>query len=426
MRTVLVLNSGSSSLKYQLVDPGAGEALAGGVVERIGEESGRATHEAHGAQVVRDRAVADHGVALRLVLDLFEEVGPALREAGVVAVGHRVVHGGTSFSAPVVVDDDVVGAVRDLIPLAPLHNPANVTGIEVARELLDVPHVAVFDTAFFTHLPPAAATYAIDAKTAAEHGVRRYGFHGTSHQFVSSAVAEHPAVTAKLAAEGRGAESLRQVVLHLGNGASASAVRGGRAVETSMGLTPLEGLVMGTRSGDVDAGIVFHLIRSGRLSVDDVDTLLNKRSGILGLSGVNDMRELRRLVDSGDAGARLALDVYLHRLRKYVGAYAAVLGGIDVLTFTAGVGENAAPVRAGVVDGLGFLGLAVDPARNEERSREARVVSPAPGADVTGAGHLGVPGPERSDVPAAAAPLVMVVPTNEELAIARQTVALVG
>ncbi|GAB3160386.1 acetate kinase [Myceligenerans halotolerans] len=426
MSTVLVLNSGSSSLKYQLVDPGTGETLAGGVVERIGEEAGRLTHEARGEEVVREQPVADHGAALRLVLSLFEEAGPSLREADIVAVGHRVVHGGTSFSAPVVVDDDVVGAVRALVPLAPLHNPANVTGIEVARELLDVPHVAVFDTAFFADLPPAAATYAIDARTAAEHGVRRYGFHGTSHQFVSAAVASHPAVAAKLAAEGRAPETLRQVVLHLGNGASASAVLGGRAVETSMGLTPLEGLVMGTRSGDVDPGVVLHLLRSGGLSADDVDTLLNKRSGLLGLSGVNDMRELTRLVDAGDDGARLALDVYLHRLRKYVGAYAAVLGGIDVLTFTAGVGENAAAVRAGAVEGLGFLGLAVDPGLNAARSREARVISPV--ADGDGASETGAaaPGAARPASRTATSPLVMVVPTNEELAIARQTIALIG
>lgn len=436
MSTVLVLNSGSSSLKYQLVDPGSGEALAGGVVERIGEESGRVVHETNGEESVREQPVADHGAALRLVLALFREVGPALREAGIVAVGHRVVHGGTSFSTPVVVDDDVVAAVRALTPLAPLHNPANVTGIEVARELLDVPHVAVFDTAFFADLPPAAATYAIDARTAAEHGVRRYGFHGTSHQFVSAAVAAHPAVAAKLAAEGRGPETLRQVVLHLGNGASASAVLGGRAVETSMGLTPLEGLVMGTRSGDVDPGVVFHLLRSGKLNVDDVDTLLNKQSGLLGLSGVNDMRELTRLVESGDDRARLALDVYLHRLRKYVGAYAAVLGGIDVLTFTAGVGENAAVVRAGVVKGLGFLGLGVDPELNAARSREARTISAAPSGDgayedgPSGAGAsrsgAAAPGAALPASSAAASPLVMVVPTNEELAIARQTVALIG
>lgn len=395
--TVLVLNSGSSSLKYQLVDPASGEALAGGIVERIGETSGTVKHEVKGEKLVRDLSVPDHDAALRIVIGLFDEVGPSLAEAGIAAVGHRVVHGGDVFSAPALLDDDAVAAIRALIPLAPLHNPANVTGIEVARELLHVPHVAVFDTAFFADLPPAASTYALDRKVAAEHGVRRYGFHGTSHEYVSTAVASHPAVVAKLAAEGRGPETLRQVVLHLGNGASASAILGGRPVDTSMGLTPLEGLVMGTRSGDIDPGVVFHLIREG-MAAEEVDTLLNKRSGLLGLSGVGDMRELRELVTAGDADARLALDVYLHRLRKYVGAYAAVLGGIDVLTFTAGVGENDHRIRSGVVRELKFLGLTIDPAANEARSDEARVVSAGSGAE---------------------APLVLVVPTDEELAIAR-------
>ncbi|WP_125773698.1 acetate/propionate family kinase [Antribacter gilvus] len=395
--TVLVLNSGSSSLKYQLVDPSSGEALASGLIERIGEESGRVKHQSGGSTVEREQPVPSHADALKVALGLFDEAGPSLAGAGVAAVGHRVVHGGALFSAPVLLDDDAVAGIRSLIPLAPLHNPANVTGIEVARELLDVPHVAVFDTAFFATLPPAAATYAVDRKVAEEHGVRRYGFHGTSHQFVSAAVAAHPDVQAL------GRSPLRQVVLHLGNGASASAVLDGVAVETSMGLTPLEGLVMGTRSGDLDPAIVFHLVRNAGMSVDDVDTLLNKSSGLKGLAGVNDMRELQRLVASGDEAARLAMDVYLHRLRKYVGAYAAALGGIDVLTFTAGVGENDARVRAGVVQGLGFLGLEVDPARNEAPSREARVISP------TGTGAL-----------------VMVVPTDEELAIARQAMELVS
>jgi acetate kinase len=414
MSTVLVLNSGSSSLKYQLVDPASGEALAVGIVERIGETTGTALHEAKGEKLVRDLPVSDHGEALRIVIGLFDEVGPSLAEAGIAAVGHRVVHGGEVFSAPTLIDDDVVAGVRDLIPLAPLHNPANVTGIEVARELLDVPHVAVFDTAFFTTLPQAASTYALDRKVAAEHGVRRYGFHGTSHQFVSSAVAAYPAVAEKLAAEGRGPEELRQVVLHLGNGASASAVLGGRPVDTSMGLTPLEGLVMGTRSGDLDPGVIFHLVRGG-MSGDEVDALLNKRSGLLGMSGVGDMRELRKLVTSGDPDARLALDVYLHRLRKYVGAYAAVLGGIDVLTFTAGVGENDHRIRSGVVRGLKFLGLTIDPASNEARSDEARVISVAPRVAL-----------RQAQEPRAETPLVMVVPTNEELAIARQAMELVG
>ncbi|MFI2488106.1 acetate/propionate family kinase [Promicromonospora kroppenstedtii] len=407
MSTVLVLNSGSSSLKYQLLDPATGEVIITGIVERIGQEGGSVTQKANGEKLERELPVPDYREALAILGRLFTEAGMPLTEAGITAVGHRVVHGGDVFSAPTLVDDDVVAAIRDLIPLAPLHNPANLTGIEVAREFLDVPHVAVFDTAFFADLPAAASTYALDRKVAAEHGVRRYGFHGTSHQFVSDAVAAHPAVVAKLAAEGRGPETLRQVVLHLGNGASASAILGGRPMDTSMGLTPLEGLVMGTRSGDIDPGVVFHLMRGG-MSGEDVDTLLNKQSGVLGLSGVSDMRELRRLVADGDADARLARDVYLHRLRKYVGAYAAVLGGIDVLTFTAGVGENDHTVRSGVVRELKFLGLTIDPAANEAASGEARVIS------------------VRPQVEPAGTPLVMVVPTNEELAIARQAAALVA
>ncbi len=370
---VLVVNSGSSSLKYQLVEPSSGTAVASGLVERIGEPGG----------------VADHGEALRAALD---SLG-SLDEAGIVAVGHRVVHGGPDFGAPVLADDDVVAKIHALVPLAPLHNPANVRGIEVARELLpDVPHVVVFDTAFFHTLPEAAATYAIDAEVAAEYEVRRYGFHGTSHQFVAAAAAE---------LVGRPIGEIDQIVCHLGNGASVSAVRGGVAVETSMGLTPLEGLVMGTRSGDIDAGIVFHLARTAGMSIDELDVLLNRRSGIKGLSGVNDFRELHRLIAEGSPSARLALDVYLHRLRKYVGAYLAVLGGVDVIAFTAGVGENDDVVRAGALSGLERLGIAVDPERNAERSRRARVISPD-GSPVT----------------------VAVVPTNEELAIARQALAL--
>jgi len=402
MSTVLVLNSGSSSLKYQLLDPASGEVKIVGIIERIGRRRGSVTQKANGETLERELPVPDYREALALLGRMFTEAGTPLADAGITAVGHRVVHGGDVFTAPTLVDDDVVAAIHDLVPLAPLHNPANLTGIEVGREFLDVPHVAVFDTAFFADLPEVASTYAIDRKVAAEHSVRRYGFHGTSHEYVSSAVASHPAVLEKLSAEGRTPESLRQVVLHLGNGASASAILGGRPMDTSMGMTPLEGLVMGTRSGDIDPGAVFHLMRRG-MAGEDVDTLLNKKSGLLGLSGEGDMRELRALADSGDADARLAFEVYLHRLRKYVGAYAAVLGGIDVLTFTAGVGENSHPVRSGVVRGLKFLGLTIDPVANEARSDEARVVSVRGGAE---------------------APLVMVVPTNEELAIARQAAAV--
>jgi acetate kinase len=392
--SVLVLNSGSSSLKYQLVNPVGGEAIAAGIVERIGESSGLVRHTYGGNTTEREQEVSDHATALRLALDLFEQVGPRLADAGIYAVGHRVVHGGERFTAPVVIDDDVVAAIHALVPLAPLHNPANVQGIEVARELLaDVPHVAVFDTAFFQALPAAAYTYAIDREVAREHGVRRYGFHGTSHQYVAGKAAR---------VLGRRVQDLNTIVLHLGNGASASAVRGGVPVDTSMGLTPLEGLVMGTRSGDVDPAVVFHLARNAGLDIDELDTLLNKRSGIKGLSGENDMRQLRRMIDEGDEEAALAFDVYVHRLKKYVGAYVAVLGRVDVIAFTAGVGENDARVRAAVCAGLEPLGIAVDDDRNAVRSSEPRIVSPD-----------------------WARTLVMVVPTMEELAIARQCVEAV-
>ncbi|NCT89614.1 acetate kinase [Cellulomonas sp. APG4] len=392
--SVLVINSGSSSVKYQLVNPVGGEAIASGLVERIGEDDGIVSHTFAGNTTRRTGAVSDHGAALRLVLGLFDEVGPDLEEAHVVAVGHRVVHGGAVFSEPALVDEAVEHAIEEISPLAPLHNPANLRGIQVARELLpDVPHVAVFDTAFFSTLPTAASTYALDRVVAAEHGVRRYGFHGTSHQYVSGKVAR---------VLGRRLGDLNQIVLHLGNGASASAVRGGVAVETSMGLTPLEGLVMGTRTGDIDPAVIFHLHRNAGMSVDEIDELLNRRSGLKGLSGENDLREIHRLVAEGDDDARGALDVYVHRLRKYIGAYYAVLGRVDVVTFTAGVGENDDIVRALACEGLQNLGIAIDPARNEGRKKQPTIISPdwAP-------------------------TLVMVVPTNEELAIARQAVALV-
>ena len=392
--SVLVVNSGSSSIKYQLVNPVGGEAIAAGIVERIGEITGSARHTFGGNTTRREGAVRDHGAGMRTILGLFDEIGPDLTDAHVVAVGHRVVHGGEVFSGPALVDDDVLAQIDALSPLAPLHNPANLTGIRVARELLpDVPHVVVFDTAFFQTLPAAASTYAIDREIARRYGVRRYGFHGTSHQYVSGKVAR---------VLGRRLEELNQIVLHLGNGASASAVRGGVAVETSMGMTPLEGLVMGTRSGDVDPAVLIHLQRNAGLSVDELDDLLNRRSGIKGLSGENDFRALRSLVEAGDEDARLALEVYLHRLRKYIGAYHAVLGRVDVVTFTAGVGENDDNVRAAVCAGLEPLGIAVDPERNAGPKTEPTIISP----DWTST-------------------LVMVVPTNEELAIARQSVATI-
>lgn len=392
--TVLVVNSGSSSIKYQLVDPEAGQAIASGLVERIGEKTGAVKHKYGEVTKSEQVHIADHEEGMRIVLGLFEEVGPSLHEANVVAVGHRVVQGGSVFAGPALIDDEVVAQIDALSPLAPLHNPAHVTGIKVARRLLpDVPQVAVFDTAFFRELPAAAATYAIDAKVAAAHQVRRYGAHGTSHQYVSREAARFL---------GRPLADVNQIVLHLGNGASASAVAGGHAVDTSMGLTPLEGLVMGTRSGDIDPAVVFHLIRNAGMSVDDVDDLLNRRSGIKGISGENDFRALHSLVQSGDESAKLALDVYVHRLKKYIGAYHAILGRLDVLVFTAGVGENDEIVRAATCAGLEPLGIVIDPARNEGRGGP-KVIS-TDDSQVT----------------------VMVIQTNEELAIARQALEVTG
>ncbi len=374
---VLVLNAGSSSLKYQLVVPETGEVQAKGLVERIGEPGAPAT---------------DHSAAITIMSSALDEAGANV--GSLRAVGHRVVHGGPDFSDPVLIDDAVLAEISDLIPLAPLHNPGAVAGIQAARAEFSVPHVAVFDTAFFAALPPAAATYAIPADLARSHRIRRYGFHGTSHRFVSGAAAE---------LVGRDLAELNQIVLHLGNGCSASAVRGGVAIETSMGLTPLQGLVMGTRSGDVDPGLHTFLHNELGLSVGDIDNLLNKQSGLKGLAGVNDFRELEQRRSAGDAAAQLAFDVYVHRLKHYVGAYLAALGSLDVLSFTAGVGENNPGLRAAVVEGLHGLGLSVDPERNATASRTARVISP-------------------DDSPVT----VAVIPTNEELAIARETAELVA
>jgi acetate kinase len=379
-RVVLVLNSGSSSLKYQLVEPDSGESRAEGVVEQIGEPSS---------------PVADHDAALRLAFEKLSDAGIDLKTCGLVAVGHRVVHGGPMFYQPTVIDDAVIGELKQLAVLAPLHNPPAVQGIEVARKMLPgLPHIAVFDTAFFHNLPAAAATYAIDRELAEKWRIRRYGFHGTSHRYVSEQAA---------AFLGRPWENLNQIVLHLGNGASASAIAGGRPVDTSMGLTPLEGLVMGTRSGDIDPSIVSYLHREANMSVDNIESMLNHHSGMLGLAGELDFRRLHEMIESGDSAAQLAYDVYIHRLRKYIGAYLAILGRTDVLTFTAGVGENAAAVRLDALSGLAGLGLEIDTKRNSQAAKGARRIS-------------------TDNSPIA----VLVVPTNEELAIARDCLRVIG
>jgi acetate kinase len=380
-RAVLVINSGSSSLKYQIVEPDSGKSLADGTIQQIGEESS---------------PVADHEAALRLAFEQLADAGIDLQTVGLMAVGHRVVHGGNDFYTPTLLDDARVAELNKLSTLAPLHNPPAVKGIEVARKLLpDVPHIAVFDTAFFHDLPAAAATYAIDRDLAERWQIRRYGFHGTSHRYVSEQAAEFV---------GRPHADLNQIVLHLGNGASASAILGGRAVDTSMGLTPLEGLVMGTRSGDIDAGVVSYLWRNAGMGVDDIEAMLNKRAGVLGLSGERDFRRLGQLIESGDEAAQLAYDVFIHRLRKYIGAYLAVLGHTDLLSFTAGIGENDAAVRRDAMARMGELGVVMDDQRN------------------LAAGHGRITRISKDDSPIA----VLVVPTNEELAIARDCAQLLA
>jgi acetate kinase len=371
--TVLVLNAGSSSLKYQLIEPDSGQSRADGIVEQIGEPGS---------------PVADHRAALQAAFDALSDEGIDLHACGLAAVGHRVVHGGAVFYRPTVIDDEVIAQLKQLSMLAPLHNPPALEGIEVARTMLsDVPHVAVFDTAFFHDLPAAAATYAIDRELAERWHIRRYGFHGTSHRYVSEQAA---------AFLGLRWEQMNQIVLHLGNGASASAIAGGRPKDTSMGLTPLEGLVMGTRSGDIDAGIVSYLHRRAEMSVEDIESMLNHRSGLLGLAGERDFRRLRERIESGDDAAQLAYDVFIHRLRKYIGGYLAILGRTDAISFTAGVGENVAAVRLDALSGLEGLGIEIDEKRNAARANGARRIS-------------------TDDSPIA----VLVVPTNEELAIAR-------
>ncbi len=366
---VLVVNAGSSSLKYQVLAPD-GSVSVKGSVDRL-EHDG------------------DHARAL-------EEVTGELRRAGVddehlAGVGHRVVHGGPRLTVPTVVDDDVLAAIEDAVHLAPLHNPPALAALRGAMSWLDdVPHVVVMDTGFFTDLPAASATYALDRDLAERAGVRRYGAHGISHELVARRAAEH-----------LGRDDLRLVTLHLGNGASAAAIDSGRPLDTSMGLTPLEGLVMGTRAGDLDPGVLVHLARHEGLGTDELEDLLHHRCGILGLTGRTDFRELEAGLRDGDPACTLAWDVYCHRIRKYVGAYHAVLGGADAVVFTAGVGENAPRLRADALHGLERLGIVVDPARNEAPGDGTRRISP-----------------DSSPVS------VLVVPTDEELAIARAVRAL--
>lgn len=403
MAHILVINAGSSSIKYQLINVSEGRRSASGLVERIGADAspGRITHRtdttcADPKLIERDLSVPDHAAGFAAILAAIAECGAVIEELDVRAVGHRIVQGGSEFIEPTLIDETVAARILQLGSLAPLHNPGQYQAILAAQLVFpEVPHVAVFDTAFHQSMPPRSYTYAIDRDAASAHGIRRYGFHGISHQVVSRRAAEFL---------NRPIEESKQVVLHLGNGASACAILGGRSVDTSMGFTPLEGLMMGTRGGDLDPGVLLHLLRAG-LGVDELDDLLNRRSGLAGLSSSNDFRDVWGAASEGNADARLALDVYVHRIRHYIGAYLAVLGGADALIFTAGVGENHAAVRAEICAGLEWLGIELDTHRNRIATghETAQLIST-----------------DSSRV------AVLVVPTDEEAEIARQTAQLVG
>lgn len=400
MSTVFVVNAGSSSLKYQLVELASGASLASGLIERIGQVRSSAKHKnAAGGEAQEELHIQDHAQAFGWLLRQFDAVGPDLDSANLIGVGHRVVQGGSRFDRATIIDGRVQQQIEELAPLAPLHNPANVVGIQAARAAFaNLTHVAVFDTAFHLTLPPAAYTYALDRQVAAEHRVRKYGFHGTSHQFVSRRLAE---------LIGRPLDDVNSIVLHLGNGASACAVRGGESVETSMGMTPLAGLVMGTRTGDIDASVLVHLARNGGYSMSDLDTLLNKRSGLLGMAGSNDMRDVRKSAAAGVEAAQIALDAYTYRIRGVVGQYMAQLGRTDAIAFTAGVGENSAETRAESLEGLESFGIEIDADRNAGTGPDGKLS-------------------ERRISTDASRVAVWIVPTNEELEIAQQVAAVVS
>ncbi|WP_234996357.1 acetate/propionate family kinase [Demequina sp. NBRC 110054] len=369
----LVLNCGSSSVKYQVVDTTKEEPLASGIVERV----------------------TDHGVAIHEIIDVLGKPDSGVDLSALTVVGHRVVQGGEEFSAPTIIDDEVERGIAKLSVLAPLHNPGHVAGISAARaQFPNIPHVAVFDTAFHTTLSEAAYTYPLDLRVAKEHGIRKYGFHGTSHGYVSRECA---------ALMGKEPKDVNIITLHLGNGASADAVQGGHAVDTSMGLTPLDGLMMGSRTGTIDPAVVFHLHRAAGMSIDEIDTLFNKQSGLLGMCGYSDLRDVHKAIDEGSHDARLALDVYTRRIKGYVGQYFALMGSVDAIVFTAGVGENDDVVRLESLQGLEGLGIKIDEEKNAGRKKQATLVSA-----------------DDSKVQ------IWVIPTDEEREIATQSIAAVS
>ncbi len=396
---ILVINCGSSSLKFQLIDSDSEQVKAKGLCERIGIDGSRLVYTPAGKdKIVNETPMPDHSKAVSLVLEALTDpengVISDLSEIG--AIGHRVVHGGEKFSTSVVIDDAVLEAVKECNDLAPLHNPANLIGIAACTKLMPgVPQVAVFDTAFHQTMPEKAYLYGLPYRYYTEHKVRRYGFHGTSHSYVSGRTAEILGVPA---------DKLKVIVCHLGNGASVSAVMNGKCVDTSMGLTPLEGMIMGTRSGDMDPAIIEYIANTEKLSLSEVMKVLNKESGVFGLSGglSSDFRDLEKAYNEGKVEGKRAFEAYSYRVAKYIGAYTAAMNGTDAIVFTAGVGENDPLIRSMICDYLGYLGVSIDEEANKKRGEE--VVISTKDSKVS----------------------VLVVPTNEELAIARETVRLVG
>jgi len=389
---ILVLNSGSSSIKYALFQSSDWSVLASGLVENIGKRSARLLYQAGGGE---DGEVLLPGADHRRGFAAIQDVLPKDTSVELGAIGHRVVHGGETFHAPVLIDEAVIAAIEKLIPLAPLHNPANLMGIRLSREYdPQIPQVAVFDTAFHQSIPQYGYLYALPYRLYETHKIRRYGFHGTSHSYVAQKAAHYlqkPLV------------DLNMITLHLGNGASAAAIRGGKCIDTSMGMTPLEGLIMGARSGDLDPAILFFLARETGMNINDLDKLLNKQSGLKGICGENDMRTITESAGQGDKRARLALSMFCFRIKKYIGAYIAVLGGADCIVFTGGIGENSAIVRQMSCQGLERLGICVDKTKNEVRQNTITEIQ----ADDS-------------------AVKILVVPTNEELEIAIRTLRVVN
>jgi len=394
---ILVINTGSSSIKYQLFDMDRDSAIVIGLVEKIGEKNSILTHKTidqngDGKKKVETGHIADHAKGLARIVELLTdpEYGVIRDKSEITAVGHRVVHGGEQFQSSTVINEKVLNAVKDNIPLAPLHNPPNLTGIEVAKTIFpDAPQVAVFDTAFHQSIPQKAYLYALPYDLYLKNRVRRYGFHGTSHAYVTVEASKFMGISG---------DKVDLITIHLGNGASMTAVKNGRSLDTSMGLTPLEGLVMGTRSGDVDPALPFFLARNLDMGLKDIDRLLNKESGIKGLCGINDMREVEDRAQAGDERAKTALDVYTYRFKKYIGAYYAALGRLDAIVFTAGIGESSPLIRSMCCEDLQELGIKIDEGKNQERRKDERDIS-------------------ASD----SRIRILVIPTNEEKRIARET-----